>query len=345
MSKKKRVTQQDVAKLAGVSTAVVSYVINDGPRPTSDEVRGRVLQAIQELDYHPNVFARGLRAGNSNTIAFIDHDYHAMGVFTSAYTAPILTGIMEHLKARGYYILVYPLVVGEAPTNVETLLRSGRVDGVFMRLVEASPKTDPLLELVAETGTPCVCIEEPGAARFGFNAVTYDNVGGAYDATTYLLEQGHRRIAHIAGNQRFGTARARLEGYQRALVDFGLPLENTMVSGDDWGFSIARASAKHFLSLDDPPTAIFAASDQLAAGAIAELVGHGYRIPHDVAVIGFDDIEMASHLTPPLTTVHIPLREIGQCAADMILEQIQDGSNEAPRTEVLPLNLIRRGSA
>jgi len=345
MNQKKRVTQQDVANLAGVSTAVVSYVINDGPRPTSDEVRKRVLQAIEELDYHPNVLARGLRAGNSNTIAFIDHDYHAMGVFTSAYTAPILTGIMEQLKAHGYYILVYPLVVGEAPTNVEMLLRSGRVDGVFMRLVETSPKTDPLLELVAETGIPCVCIEEPGASRFGFSAVTYDNAGGAFDATTYLLEQGHRRTAHIAGNLRFGTARARLEGYQRALVNFGLPLEDTLVSGGDWGFSQARASVAQFLSLTNPPTAIFAASDRMAAGAIAELLGHGYRVPQDVAVIGFDDIEMAGHLTPPLTTVHIPLIEIGQCAADMILERVQAGPNNAPRTVVLPLELTRRGSA
>src|SRR5205823_451521 len=115
----KRVTHRDVAQLAGVSTAVVSYVINNGPRPTSPEVRERVMKAIRELDYHPNAFARGLRAHRTNTIGFIVNDYYALTVFLSGYTAAILTGLTMQLKAHGYYILVYPMPIGEDLNDIE----------------------------------------------------------------------------------------------------------------------------------------------------------------------------------------------------------------------------------
>ena len=171
---KKRVTLQDVARLAGVSTAAVSYVINDGPRATSAEVRTRVLQAIQELDYHPHAFARALRAGRANTIGVIDNDYHAMTVFSSPYTAGILTGMAARLKSDEYYLLVRPTVIGEDLHDIESLLGSRRLDGVVIRLVQAPPATDALLEVVRAADIPCICIEVAGAPRFGFSAVTYD---------------------------------------------------------------------------------------------------------------------------------------------------------------------------
>src|SRR5215468_704547 len=151
MRSKKRVTHLDVAKHAGVSTAVVSYVINDGPRPTSPEVRERVLQAIKALDYHPNASARGLRAQQTRTIGLIFNDFLPMNVFFSSYSASILTGLTAELKARGYYVLVYPIDVGEETLGLERLLRSQRVDGVVVRLAQEPPHTDALLEIIAAT--------------------------------------------------------------------------------------------------------------------------------------------------------------------------------------------------
>ena len=122
MRSKKRVTHRDVAKRAGVSTAVVSYVINNGPRPTSLAVRERVIAAIQELDYHPNVVARGLRARRTNTIGFIVNDYSPLDVFVSPYSAKILTGLTVQLKSQKHYVLVYPLVIGDDLSDLELLL-------------------------------------------------------------------------------------------------------------------------------------------------------------------------------------------------------------------------------
>jgi DNA-binding LacI/PurR family transcriptional regulator len=346
MRPKKRVTHVDVAKRAGVSTAVVSYVINNGPRPTSPEVRERVMRAIRELDYHPNAIARGLRAQQTNCIGFIIDDYNPLDVFVSPYSARILTGLTSQLKSRGYYLLLYPMDVGEDMSGFELLLRSGRLDGIVVRLVQDPPETDALLEVVARTHVPCVCIERPGAQRFGFSAVTYDDVRGAYEATNYLIAQGHRRIGHICGDQRYSTARSRLDGYRRALADHGIAADDALTYADTWAPAVGRAGVAHLLQLDRPPTAIFAASDDLAINAMAELHVRGLHVPDDMAVVGFDNTQASGESVPLLTTMHIPLLEMGQCAADLVLDVIQAGHDGlVGRSEVLPVELLRRASA
>lgn len=342
---KKRVTHRDVARRAGVSNAVVSYVINNGPRPTSPEVRERVLQAIRELDYHPSAFARGLSVHRTNTIAVIDKNYYGDTIFSIPYTTPILAGMSAQFKAQGYYILVYSTNLDEDLSGVGTLLRSGRLDGVVIRLVEEPPATNDLLELIRATGIPCVCVEVPGAPQFGFSAVTYDNMGGAHQATCYLIAQGHRRIGHIAGDRRYMTAQHRLEGYRRALADYHIPVDERLIVGNHWYEPNAQSHVVQLLSLADPPTAIFVASDRLAIAALEELRSRDYRIPQDIAVIGFDDIEAAHLVTPPLTTMHIPLYEVGHRAAELVLASVQSGHSETPRVDVLPVELVRRGSA
>jgi DNA-binding LacI/PurR family transcriptional regulator len=346
MRSKKRVTHLDVAKRAGVSTAVVSYVINDGPRPTSPEVRERVMRAVQELDYHPNAVARGLRARRTNTIGYLVDDYSPLDVFVSPYSARILTGLTSQLKARGYYVLLYPMDIGEDMSDIELLLRSGRLDGLVVRLVQDPPETDALLEVIARTHVPCVCIERPGAARFGCSAVTYDDRHGAYAATSYLIAQGHYRIGHISGDRRYSTARARLDGYQRALADHGIAADDALIYGDDWAPETGRVGVARLLGLDRPPSAIFAANDNLAFNVIEELRTRGRRVPEDMAVIGFDDIELASEIAPPLTTVRIPLLEIGKRAADLLLDAVQaEHDDTGARSEILPVELVVRGSA
>ena len=346
MRSKKRVTHRDVAKLAGVSTAVVSYVVNNGPRPTSPAVRERVLNAIQSLDYYPHAVARGLRARRTNTIGFIVNDYTPLKVFLSPYSATVLTGLTAQLTSQHQYVLVYPMVIGEDMRDVERLLRSGRLDGVVVRLVQDPPATDALLELIAATHVPCVCIERSPSPRFGLRSVIYDDWRGAYDAISYLVGQGHRRIGHIRGDLRYSTARARLDGYRRALAAHAFPLDEALIVGDDWAPASAKAGVAHLLTLPRPPTAIFAASDDFAFNAIEELRVRGCRVPEDIAVIGFDDIALAAELTPPLTTVRIPLMEIGRRAADLILESVEASHDDShPLVDILPVELVRRGTA
>ncbi|HEY7033806.1 MAG TPA: LacI family DNA-binding transcriptional regulator [Thermomicrobiales bacterium] len=342
MEPRKRTTLRDVAARANVSTAVVSYVINGGPRPTSAEVRERVLKAIAELDYHPNGFARGLRARRTHTIGFVTSDRDPMECIGSHYVASLLSVLTGELKQRGYYLLIYPMMFGEDLAPLEALLRGGRLDGVFLRLVQDSPATDALVARVTAADIPCVCIERPAAPRFGLSAVTYDDVGGAALATRHLVARGHRRIAHLRGDVRYASALARLDGYRQALSECGLPLDERLIRGADWEMATAAASVETLLALEEPPTAIFAASDDLALGALERLRALGRRVPEEVAVVGFDGIPLAQEVTPSLTTIRVPFDEIGRRATELLLGD----DRPADRTTIaLPVELIQAESA
>jgi LacI family transcriptional regulator len=338
----RRATQRDVARRAGVSTAVVSYVINDGPRPTSPAVRERVRQAIAELEYHPNGFARGLRARRTHTIAFVTSDWNPLESFGSHYLASILSELTGELKDRGYYLLMFPMMIGEETAALEGLLWSGRLDGVVVRLIQDPPATDALLEVIRRAGLPSVCIERPGDPRFAMPTVTYDDAEGAFLATTHLITEGHRRIGHLGGDMRYATAQARLDGYRRALESAGLPGDPSLIELGDWGTGQASEVTRRLLALPDPPTAVFAASDDMAVGVLEAVRSAGLRAPDDVAIVGFDDIPLAREISVPLSTVRIPLAEMGRRAAALVL---QDGDGGEAVTEVLPVELVRRQSS
>jgi DNA-binding LacI/PurR family transcriptional regulator len=330
-----------------VSPAVVSYVINNGPRSASAEARARVLQAIQELDYHPNAVARGLRSQRTHTIGFIACDYSPLDVFVSPYSAGVLTGLAAELQDNGFYLLVHPVAIGEDLAPLGRLLRGGRLDGVVVRLVEAStaPVSDALLELIASAGLPCVCLERAPHTRFGFDSVLFDNVQGAYAATRYLVECGHRRIAHLQGDPLYESARERRAGYERALREADVPIDPLLIQGDSWDPTTVDAAVTRLVELPEPPTAIFAANDSLAFRAIGVLRMAGYRVPEDVALVGFDDIPLAQEMLPPLTTVGIPLAEIGRRAATRLLGLIDSAQSGSGHADLIAANLIRRGTA
>ncbi|MFL5758673.1 MAG: LacI family DNA-binding transcriptional regulator [Thermomicrobiales bacterium] len=345
MRERKRTTQRDVAARAGVSTAVVSYVINDGPRPTSPAVRNRVLSAIEELDYHPNGFARGLRSRRAHTIGFVANDYLALDCFGSHYLSAILDALTAALKEQDNYLLMYPMAIGEDPEPLKRLLRSGRLDGVVVRMVQDPPATDALVAMIAEAGLPSVCIERPASPRFGLSSVTYDDAAGARTATRHLITQGHRRIAHMFGDARYATAQARREGFRQALTEAGIPIDDALIRGATWSMSDAVRETLTLLQLPDPPTAIFAASDDLAIGSLEAARLAGRSVPDDVAIVGFDDIPLAQDMTPPLTTIRIPLAQIGRRAAKLLLAAGESGEATSATPVVLPVELIRRGSA
>ncbi len=344
MPAKKRVTHRDVARLAGVSTAVVSYVINDGPRATTAGTRRRVLDAIEELSYHPSAAARGLRLQQTHTIGFISHDYHPSDVFFAPYNAAVLTSLTAALLASRHYIIPYPLGVGEDMAGLDEMLHGGRVDALVVRLAQEPPISDALLECITRAGIPAVCIERAGAPRFGFSSVTYDDEGAAKSATTYLIDKGHRRIAHIQGDLRQAAALDRLLGYRRAVYEAGLPEDPDLLQGGTWLPSDSAEGMRTLLSLKQPPTAVFAASDYLALAVIEVLREHGRRIPQDVAVIGFDDLQLPRVLAPALTTVRIPFVELGQKAAALAL-RVSQGYSGDPIAETVRLELVHRSTA
>lgn len=175
--------------------------------------------------------------------------------------------------------------------------------------------------------------------------MTYDGKGGAHAAIRYLATRGHRRIGYLQGDLRYMSACKRLDGYKRAVLESGLAIDNNLMRGHSWSSADAATDTLYLLRLDDPPTAIFAASDDLAFSAIEVLREQGYRIPADVAVIGFDDTLVARDMRPPLTTVRIPLGEVGRLAADLMLDQIDACTDYQVRSETLPLELVCRGTA
>jgi DNA-binding LacI/PurR family transcriptional regulator len=303
-----------------------------------------VLQAIQDLGYHPNAAARGLRVQRTQTVGFVDCDYSPLDVYVSPYSAGILTGLTAELAQHEHHLLISPMLVGQDVTPLQRILRGGRLDGVVVRLVEDSAAAGALLEMIAATGTPCVCIERPADPRFGFASVVVDDTAGAFEATSYLLDRGHRRIAHLAGDRRYTSAQVRRAGYERALAARDLPLDPDLIQGETWApFAVDEALAR-LMALPDPPTAIFAASDSLAFRAVELSRAAGRRVPDDLAVVGFDDIPLAQEMVPPLTTVQIPLNEVGRLAARRLLDLIKREGTPPP-TDVLPVTLIRRGTA
>jgi LacI family transcriptional regulator len=216
---------------------------------------------------------------------------------------------------------------------------------VVIRLVEAVPATAALLELIAAAGLPCVCLESRPDPRFGFDSVLFDSVGGAHDATAYLLAHGHRRIGHLAGDPMYESARARRAGYERALTEAGVALDPRLVHGGSWDPNSVNEAVRALRALPDPPTAIFAANDSLAFRAIEVLRTEGCRIPEDVAVVGFDDIPLAQEMIPPLTTMRIPLAEIGQRAAARLLELVTSDAPAKAESDVVAAELVLRGTA
>jgi DNA-binding LacI/PurR family transcriptional regulator len=343
MPTKKRVTHRDVARLAGVSTAVVSYVINDGPRATAAATRRRVLEAIEALSYHPSASARGLRLQQTRTIGFISFDHYPHDAFFAPWNAAMLTALTEALLREHHYILPYPQGIGDDLTGLNELLRGGRVDGVIVRLAQEPPLTDALLEAIARAGVPAVCIERAGAERFGFSSVTYDDEVAAYEATMHLIKLGHRRIAHVQGDLRQVAARDRFLGYRRALTEAGLAVDGDLLQGGSWLPADAARGMRQLLELSAPPSAVFTASDYLALSIVEVLREQGRRIPDDVAVIGFDDVPLSRVTVPALSTVRIPFDDLGLKAADLMLRITQGHAGE-PIAETVRLELIPRGT-
>ncbi|MEJ2288729.1 MAG: LacI family DNA-binding transcriptional regulator [Deinococcales bacterium] len=321
----------DVARLAEVSPATVSRVLNGSAR-VSAALRRRVESAASSLGYRPNPHARALHSGRSRAVGIA-------ATYVGGFFAELFGGLEGRLAASGYRLLVAG-GSGERDAETDTLidLHDRGVDGLVVFL-EAAADED-LLALAAR-GVPMVVLGRsvPGLEP---RSLSWDQRAGGATATRHLLEHGHRRIAHIAGPRDNLHAQARREGYADALRSHGIPVEPRWIVEGDFLEQSGR-DAMHALLDIGGFTAVFAANDQMALGALTALWERGLSCPEHISLVGFDDQALARFTAPPLTTVRQPLDALGRLAADLLLSDIHR-ERPAGRTDLPPLRLISRAS-
>ncbi|HEX6135884.1 MAG TPA: LacI family DNA-binding transcriptional regulator [Longimicrobiales bacterium] len=326
-------TIRDVAREAGVSVATVSRVFNDSG-PVREETRRRITEVASRLRYSPNSAARTLSTRRTQTVGVLLPDLY--GEFFSE----VIRGIDQVVQQRSWHLLVS--CSHNERSEIEAGLRAmrGRVDG----LIVMSPDLDEhRLARNLPDGLPVVLLNCEVADRV-FDTINIDNRGGAHAVVAHLLKQGHRRIGLITGPERNHDARERLRGAREALVAAGVaPSPELEVAGDFSELSGHRGVLA-LLKLDDPPTAVFAANDSMAIGALSALGERGVHVPEQMAVAGFDDIPIARYVSPPLTTVRVSIPELGGRAVRRLFGAIESGAAHARRQELLPTELVVRRS-
>lgn len=324
---------RDVAKRAGVSVTTVSHVINQ-TRPVSDELRGRVLAAMEELGYQPNTLARSLRRGETHTIGIIVPDS------ANPFFAEVARGIEDTSFEHGYSVILCntdnDLDKESLYTNV---LVKKQVDGILFVAAGLSAEN---IQALQGREMPLVIVDRqvPGVE---VDSVLTDNTRGGWQATLHLIEFGHRRIGCIVGPSDLTPSAARVTGYRQALGESGIPYDEALIVKGDFQYESGYEAAHMLLTKDDPPTAIFACNDLMAVGALSNALEKGLEIPADLSVVGFDDVRPALYANPPITTVKQPKYEIGVLATRMLLERMRDPATP-PRTRILDTHLVIRRS-
>lgn len=330
-----RATRADVARRAGVSVATVSYVVNSGPRPVAPHTREGVLRAIRALDYRPSEIARSLRLQRTRMIGLIVPDT------ANPFFASLARGVDETASTHGYSLLLChsEYLAERERAYVEALLSKG-VEGVIY--IQGTPDPTPLRQLLqAHTEVVTVDREVPDVR---VDRVIADNFGGSAAATRHLIGLGHRRIACIARRAPLSNATERIRGYQAALADAGVEAEPCFLATGGPGYAEGRRAMTDLMSLRPRPTAVLAYPDVVAIGAVRAACDLGLRVPEDVSIVGFDDIPVSAFLCPALTTVALGMREMGQRAAQLLLERIRGEAPSAPKRVVVPATLVIRES-
>jgi LacI family transcriptional regulator len=326
---------KDVARHAGVSISTVSYVLNNSG-PVGASRRARVLDAVRVLNYTPNESARSLKRRSTSTIGLVVPD------LTNQFFAAVAEGVERAAAERDVLVVLCAPEATEQPVSHHAkLLRSQRLDGVvYLSGIGTSPSL--ILEL-AESG-PIVLVDER-ISGFELPSVVSDGRRGAREVAAYVLEQGHKRLAIIGGPEALWTAEQRLAGYREALAAAGLDPDAVPALVGDYRQQSGAELAERALAgpPDHRPTALLCANDLMAIGALEYCKTAGIRVPEDVSIAGFDDIPIAALITPRLTTVSQPARDMGYQAAAVLFEQLERGRN-GPSHKSFPTTLQVRDS-
>jgi DNA-binding LacI/PurR family transcriptional regulator len=331
-------TLEEVAKVAGVSRATVSRVVNGSPRVSID-VRRSVQSAIDHLGYIPNRAARSLVTRRSDSIAVVITE-PAGRLFTDPFFQRLIRGVSAALSARDLQlVLLMPASPADEPRTAR-YLTAGHVDGVLLGSLHGQ---DPLPGQLAASGIPVVLVGRPPRDA-DVSYVDVDNREGARRAVAHLVSQGRRRVATIAGPADMVPGLDRLAGYRDALAEADIAFDKVLVATADFTQEGGVSAMERLLANRPDLDAVFCASDLLAAGALSVLVSAGRRVPDDVAIVGFDDSPIASTSRPPLTSVRQPIEEMGREMVRLLLDLIANNDRVARRV-VLATELIQRESS
>jgi DNA-binding LacI/PurR family transcriptional regulator len=320
----------DVAKVAGVSHQTVSRVLN-GSEKVRPATRDRVLAAMRELDYRPNLSARQLVTGKSMTLGVVTWGTSLYG------PASTLVGFERAAHDAGYFVSIVSLesLEAEAMRRAVERLRMTGVDAILV-IASGAVGSSALLEIPRDL--PVVAIE--AGAEHGVSVVAVDQYSGARLATEHLLQAGHRTVHHLAGPPQWAESAHRLAGWQAAIRTAGAM--GTVAARGDWSPQSGYELGERLLACDDV-SAVFVANDQMALGLIRLLHERGIRVPEDVSIVGFDDIPEAEYFSPPLTTVRQDFAELGRRSLALLLEHLEE-EQDRPASELVPTSLVVRGS-
>ena len=311
---KQKLTIQDIAKLAGVSKATVSRVLNH--KPTVDpEIRERVMKIVNERGFVPSITATVLRGGRTQLIGVLAPP------LIQPFVPEIMLGVAEVTDRTSYEVVLYTMNPLHKHSDVLDRILAMKLSTGLLAIMPG--QLGGHLDYLSKQGVPIVTIEDQ-VAPISTPWIGIDNESSAYEATRYLLSLGHRRIGHILGPADYLCSHERYDGYSRALREAGLEPDPSLLWQGDFQHTGGRACAHQIFSLplEDRPSAIFAANDQTALGLIDAAEQYGARIPDDRAVLGFDDMPIAAFAKPGLTTIRQPHREMGEIACELLLSFI-----------------------
>ncbi|WP_114166337.1 LacI family DNA-binding transcriptional regulator [Exiguobacterium sp. TNDT2] len=329
-------TIYDLAKKTGFSITTVSKALNNY-KDVSEKTRAKILKAAAEMDYLPNAHAQSLSTKKSWAIGVMFSEANEVGM-----KHPFFNGIIESFRHAteeyGYDLIFASRNLRNRDMSYLEHFKHRAVDGI---VVICSDRMDEQVQELMQSDIPIVVVDMDSA---NCSVVYSDNTEGARLAVNYLHELGHRHIAHIAGDSSIDAGAARVKGYKLAMKELDLPIQpGYLVNAGFFSVEEGKQAMEKLLQLESPPTAVFVAGDQMAIGAIEAVHEHGLRVPEDISIIGYDDIEMIKYITPKLTTIRQDTDEIGEAAAELLIEQMTAKERRTER-RVIPVRLIERAS-
>jgi len=330
------VTRNDVAKLAGVSPATVSYVVNDGPRPVAPDTRARVMAAIEQLGYNPSAIARSLKTKKTNAVGIIISD------MVNPYLGSIAQAAQDKLLEQGYSLTVCDS--NESPERELVwlnMLRHRRMDGLILLPTGGNLH---LLANMVETEPTLVLIDRE-LPELRVDTVLMDNEGGAYAAVRHLIGLGHRRIGLLGLPRDLTPGRERLAGYTRALAEAGLAVNPELIREGTFSAEHAAELVGDLLDQQLAPTAILACSNRLARGVLQQVKTRRLAMPEDLALFVFDEVDYYAWITPSISSVEVSGTDLGQQAVSYMIERLGGAYAGPARLARIPYRLHPRESS
>lgn len=331
-------TQKDVAKLANVSFITVSRVINNMGN-VKDETRVRVEKAIKELNYYPNSIAQGLNSNKVKTLSIQAPLPDNTSIEGTSYYRRILIGVEKYCITKGYDILISAQRGLDEQFDFLKPFYERKADGI---LIIASKPTTSQIDNIKKDNIPCALIGDRHNS-ISIHQIDTENFNGMYTAASYLITNGHKDIAYIKGNRENQNANDRFKGFKQAMKENHLIIKSEFIFDGDYTKESGKEALKYYRSLKSPPTAVLSSTDLMAIGFYEQSITMGINIPEDISIIGFDGHEICSFTTPPISTMYQPLELMGEEAAKLLIDQIEE-NNKSHKNVIFPIELNKGGS-